>query len=207
MWLTGRLGRTSRPSPTSGTTTARGVPADKIAVMGFSKGGSAVMYAADRTMVATELDRFVVAIAFYPGCVSHPVQPRPASIVFMALAEKDDWVGVTPCQQLASEYKEAGGQITVKVYPDAGHGFDGDTSRLNMTRVFVDNYKDCIIRIEPDGTQVFGDKRFVYGDPAITFELNRTCARKGATTWTNPKQKEIATQDVLSFLDVSLRTR
>lgn len=186
----------------------RGFSAEKMAVMGFSKGGSAAMFTADRTMVPSEVDRFPLVIPFYPGCNSHPVQPRPASAVFMALGDMDDWTGVKPCQQLAAKFQSAGGRITVKIYPDSAHGFDGDPANLTMVRLStVENYLACIVDVEPDGTQMYGGKRFAYGDPAILSELKRTCVRKGASTWTNPRQKQVATQDVLDFLDIELRAK
>ena len=66
-----------------------GYAADRMAVMGFSKGGTVALYEADRNLLPTEADRFPVAISFYPSCSMRPRTPKPASIVFMALGEKE----------------------------------------------------------------------------------------------------------------------
>ena len=58
----------------------RGYAADRMAVMGFSKGGTVALYAADRNLLPTEADRFPVAISFYPSCSMRPRTPnRPVS--------------------------------------------------------------------------------------------------------------------------------
>lgn len=174
---------------------------DRIAVMGFSKGGIVALYAADRTYLPDETDRFAVAILFYPGCSGRSREPKPASVVFMALGEKDDYTGVKPCQDLADDYARAGGSITVKVYPNATHGFDGNPALTQMIRLpLVENYMNCMVWVEPDGQQTYGDKKFPAADPAIYGELRRSCMKYGANIWTNVAQKEQATRDVIEFL-------
>lgn len=180
----------------------QGASADRMAVMGFSKGGVVAMYNADRTMLSSEIDRFPVAIPFYPGCSNRPRVPKPASIVFMALGEKDDYTGVKPCQELAEDYSKAGGNIKVKVYPNSSHAFDGDPAHTGMYRArFVENYMDCVVYVEADGTQSYGGKSYPAGDPAIYDALRGTCMKKGASLWTNTTQKANATADVIEFLN------
>lgn len=187
---------------------AQGANPDRMALMGFSRGGIVALYNADRTMVPSEADRFPVAIPFYPGCSNRPREPKPASIVFMVLGEKDDWTGVKPCQDLAADYAKAGGNIKIKIYPGSSHGFDGDPKHTAMFRLpTVDNYMNCVVYVEPDGTQSFEGRTFPAADPAIYAELRKSCVRKGATIWTNPAQKATATKDVIEFLDTIFAKR
>jgi dienelactone hydrolase len=186
----------------------QGATAERMAIMGFSKGGLVSLYNADRTMLPAEVDRFPVAIPFYPGCSNRPRQPKPASIIFMVLGEKDDYTGVKPCQDLAADYSRAGGDVRIKIYPGASHGFDGNPANTLMYRErFVENYMDCIVFVEPDGTQTYGSSKFAPADPAIYSELRRSCMRKGASIWTNAEQKAKATRDVISFLDTMFGQR
>ena len=124
----------------------------------------------------------------------------------MALGEKDDYTGVKPCQELAANYAAAGGKITVKVYPDASHGFDGNPAYNKAYRLAtIENYSDCVVMIEPDGRQSYGGQVLPAEDPGIFDLLRKGCMKKGATMWVNARQKEIATQDVIQFLDANFR--
>lgn len=53
----------------------------------------------------------------------------------MALGEDDDYTGVKPCRGLADDFARAGGKITVKIYPGATHGRDGNPDATRMIRV------------------------------------------------------------------------
>ena len=182
----------------------RGFKADRLGVMGFSKGGIVALYAADRNFLPQQIERFAVSIPFYPGCVIRPRAPKPVSRIFMALGEKDDWSGVKPCQDLAEDYARAGGTITVKVYPGATHGFDGNPENIRMIQLrTVENYMQCTLYLEDDGQVVHDGKRYGPNDTALIVELRKTCITKGASVWTNLTQKAAATLDVIEFLDRS----
>lgn len=178
----------------------RGTPIERQIVMGFSKGGAAALFAADRTFLPNESGRFAAALAFYPGCNTRARIPKPAGQVFMALGEKDDYSGVEPCQELATAFRAAGGTISVTVYPNASHAFDGDPARTGMQHLrSAENYMDCRLLVEQDGSLSLGERRFAAGDPKVLPAMRATCMRKGASLWTNPWQKERATADAVAF--------
>ncbi len=179
----------------------RGFPADRMAVMGFSRGGSVALYAADRNFLPEQVDRFAVAIAFYPGCTIRPRAPKPVSAVFIALGEKDDYTGIKPCQEVADDFGKAGGKIAVKTYPGAAHGFDGNPANTAMTYSrFADNFMDCRVYLEEDGQYALAGKRHA-NDSTIVEAMRTSCGRKGASFWTNTRQKEAATRDLIDFLN------
>jgi len=181
----------------------RGFPADRTAIMGFSKGGMVALYAADRNYVPEETERFAASLPFYPGCLIRLRVPKPASTMFMVLGDKDDYTGVKPCQQVADDYRQAGGNVTVKIYPGAAHAFDGNpkhTGRIDLR--WVENYMDCEMFLEEDGSFTYRGQRYPRSnDPELVKQLRKTCARKGASVWTNLRQKEAATRDAIAFLD------
>jgi len=180
----------------------KGYAGERLAVMGFSKGGTVALYAADRNFLPKERERFALAIPFYAGCNARPRTPQPASVVFMALGEKDDYTGIQPCQDVAADFVRAGGTITVKVYPDSSHGFDGNPALTAMTRLrFVENYQDCVVYLEEDGRYTYGAKTYAPGDAALLADMRGGCVKKGANIWTNTTQKDAATRDVIEFLD------
>jgi dienelactone hydrolase len=183
-----------------------GPPRERMAIMGFSRGGVVATRAADLTYLPEEKDRFLLAIPFYPGCNTRPREPKPASIVFMALGEKDDYTGVKLCEDVAADFTAAGGKITVKIYPDSAHGFDGNPESRRMVRMpAVENYMDCVVSIEPDGRQSYGGQTLAAEHLAIYELLRKSCVRKGAKFWVNPRQKENATRDEIAFLQANFK--
>lgn len=182
----------------------RGFPADRMAVMGGSKGGTVALYAADRNYLPEQADRFPVSIAIYPGCTSRPRVPRPVGAVFMALAERDDYSGVKPCQDIADAFRKAGGRISVKLYAGVGHAFDGNPDNTGLIRLrFAENFMNCVVFVEEDGRSSYAGKRFAPDDLTIVEEMRKSCVRKGASVWTDMRQKEAATRDVIAFLNDS----
>lgn len=179
----------------------RGIPVERQAVMGFSKGGAVALFAADRTFIPNEAARFAASLAFYPACSTRARVPKPASVVFMALGDQDDYSGVEPCQEVAAAFRAAGGTMNVTVYPNATHAFDGDPARSRIQYLrFVENYMDCRLFVEEDGSMTLGDRRFAATDPGVLNAMRSTCVRKGASMWTNVRQKERATLDAVAFV-------
>ncbi|MDQ2735737.1 MAG: dienelactone hydrolase family protein [Pseudomonadota bacterium] len=186
---------------------ARGIVADRTAIMGGSRGGTIALLAADRTFLPAETERFQAAIAFYPGCNLRVRAPKPASALFMLEGERDNYTGVKPCQDIAKDYEKAGGKVVLKIYPDSAHDFDGDPAHSRMFRDFMaETFIDCVGSIEDDGTIVYEGRRFD-GDRGfadlVAYFRQQPCAGHGATMWTNRKQKAIAGHDVVEFLDAT----
>jgi dienelactone hydrolase len=68
------------------------------------------------------------AVVFYPGCNALSRAPFKVDIpVLMLLGEKDDWTPPARCLQLAEQTraKQPDVDLTVRLYPDSYHGFDG----------------------------------------------------------------------------------
>ncbi|MGJ7511599.1 dienelactone hydrolase family protein [Variovorax sp. GT1P44] len=184
-----------------------GYPADRVAIMGTGRGGTIALLAADRTFLQDEKERFALAMAVSAGCLFHPREPRPASRIFMALAEKDDITGVQPCQRLANEYTAAGGQIVVKVYSDASNGFDGHPAIVRMIHdPVVETFVNCYVSVEPDGRSTYNGKTFAENDSgSLILEMRKTCIRHGGSGWTNVTRKANVTLDLIEFLDANFR--
>ena len=95
---------------------------DRIALLGWSFGGSAVLAATDAQHkdVARQAVTPAVAIAFYPGCAAAAkARYKPNAPLVMLLGEKDDWIPPEACKALG---KAVGADV--KVYPGAHHDFD-----------------------------------------------------------------------------------
>jgi dienelactone hydrolase len=108
----------------------------RVALLGWSHGGSATLAAMNRRhpvvaqFLAAEMpaDTFYrIAIAFYPGCIES-VRTRfgyaPASPVSIFIGESDDWTSPKPCVALRERMAAIKEPLQVRTYPDTHHGFD-----------------------------------------------------------------------------------
>jgi dienelactone hydrolase len=116
------------------------VAPDRIAVLGWSHGGSAVLVAENAKLptVARWKDRpgappyFRAGVAFYPGCVDS-LRARAgytvAAPLTLFVGAVDDWTAPEPCIDLAARLAAAGEPVTITVYPDTYHGFDNPAAQ------------------------------------------------------------------------------
>jgi len=106
----------------------RFVRPDRVAVMGWSHGGSTTLWVASRAAERRVKDlpgRFRIAVAFYPGCMDADRRQWRAAIPVQILAgEADDWTPASTCRALAERTRAAGDPVEFIAYPDAPHGFD-----------------------------------------------------------------------------------
>jgi dienelactone hydrolase len=104
----------------------------RVAVLGWSHGGSAVLAATDAThsqVNAKQRLPFATALAFYPGC-SDPLAKSylPNTDLALFLGQDDDWTPPKPCialaEQLQKDSAQTGKAVELNVYAGAVHDFD-----------------------------------------------------------------------------------
>jgi dienelactone hydrolase len=104
----------------------------KIALLGWSHGGSAVLAATDggHREVAAQAVKASVAIAFYPGCsAAREAGYQPNTRLLMLLGARDDWTPPGPCIELGKAV-----DAEVHVYPDSYHDFDNPVGAVTLRR-------------------------------------------------------------------------
>ena len=104
--------------------------ASRIALLGWSHGGSAVLSATDarHSEVAAQPLKARVAIAFYPGCASSLNSGyQPNTRLLMLLGALDDWTPPAPCVELGQRIA-----AQVQVYPDSYHDFDNPVGSVKL---------------------------------------------------------------------------
>jgi dienelactone hydrolase len=104
------------------------VAPDRIAVMGFSAGGTATLSLAEAHDFALFEDEgehgFQAAIAYYPYCRAGDAMKIPTLIL---IGDTDDWTPAAMCRRLAAR-QVANSPLRLIVYPGAYHGFDAPAS-------------------------------------------------------------------------------
>jgi dienelactone hydrolase len=107
------------------------VDARHIGVLGWSNGATTTLNLLEQRRTRPEPGEPAIAGAavFYPGC--GPLAKRQAVLeaapLLMLLGALDDWTPAQPCVDFARslQARSGGGDITVQVYDNSYHGFDG----------------------------------------------------------------------------------
>lgn len=96
----------------------------RIAVLGWSNGGSSVLWAVGGAY-KPEAGEWRTAIAFYPGCRVPAKSSKwvPRFKPYVLIGSADNWTPPGPCRQLAE--RDA---VRLIEYPGAVHGFDAPNS-------------------------------------------------------------------------------
>jgi dienelactone hydrolase len=105
------------------------IDASRIALMGFSRGGQAALYAGVERferMHGPVSGHYVAHVAFYPACHirfldDEKVVPRPIHVLH---GTADDFNPIEPCRDYVARIRAAGGRIQLHEFPDAHHVFD-----------------------------------------------------------------------------------
>ena len=105
---------------------------NRIALLGWSHGGSAVLAATDasRSDVRGQAVKPAIAVAFYPGCAAAAKAGyQPSAPLVLMLGEKDDWTPPAPCIALGTAVG-----AEVNVYADSHHDFDNPTGTVRLRK-------------------------------------------------------------------------
>ena len=99
-----------------------GTPPGGVVLLGFSHGGSTVLWTA-RQAPDLPAGLFRGFIAFYPGCAAPQGRAnyRPSTRLLLLIGAEDNWTPAAPCRDFAARFP---GQVDITIYPGAYHGFD-----------------------------------------------------------------------------------
>ena len=101
--------------------TLRYVDPTRIAVVGMSLGGTAVLYTIEQSMTGgLQTKPFRAAVALYPSCRELQQVNTPTLIL---IGDKDNWTPASWCVRYLDQLKPPH-DVTVKVFPGAHHIFD-----------------------------------------------------------------------------------
>jgi dienelactone hydrolase len=154
----------------------------RIAVMGFSRGGQAALYASVKRFQrmhgpASGRD-FAAYIPFYASCGTKfvdddEVSPNP---IRMFHGAADNYVPVAPCRDYVERLKAKGAKVTLTEYPGAHHVFDGRAFKTPVVAAKSQSTRNCQLAEAQTGEvmNVKTRQAFSYADPCV--ELGPTIA-------------------------------
>ncbi len=98
----------------------------RIAVVGYSQGGSAALNVASvQSASLFELPpgvKYKAAVAYYPGCSSGADEFAIPALIF--IGELDDWSLAAECRRMMKRQDGKGAPVKLVVFPEAYHSFD-----------------------------------------------------------------------------------
>lgn len=154
----------------------------RIAVMGFSRGGQAALYASVKRFQrmhgpASGRD-FAAYMPFYASCGTKfvdddEVSPNP---IRMFHGAADNYVPVAPCRDYVERLKAKGAKVTLTEYAGAHHVFDGRAFKTPVVAAKSQSTRNCQLAETQNGVVVNVKTRhaFSYADPCV--ELGPTLA-------------------------------
>ena len=175
------------------------VDTNRIALMGFSRGGQATLYASVRRfqkMWNRSGVEFAAYIPFYPDCATTyqddgDVGDRPIRIFH---GTPDNYNPVATCKAFVQRLKQAGRDVELTEYPNAAHGFDNPIGASPAVQA-KDNQsvRECKIRESENGVliNVATNAPFSYQD---------ACVALNPLVGADPEATDAARKAIVSFL-------
>lgn len=151
------------------------IDSNRVAVMGFSRGGQSALYSAMNRLYGTlgpaNNLRFAAHIAFYPDCTTtylrdSDVSDKPIRILH---GTPDNYNPVAPCRAYVERLTDAHKDIKLIEYPDAYHVFDAPAFRTSLILKGATTTRRCQLT-EGDDHQIINretQKPFTYGDACV----------------------------------------
>jgi len=177
----------------------------RIAVMGFSRGGQAALYSSvkrfQRMHLAPGLG-FAAYIVFYPDCHTtytdgDDVVDKPIRILHGAA---DDYNPPAPCRAYVTRLQKAGRDVQMSEYPDAHHVFDSPATRVPTKSPASQTVRRCRLE-EAEGGRIINSATkqvFTYEDP---------CVERGPMIGYNEAAAREAQKAVREFVTATLKPK
>jgi dienelactone hydrolase len=154
----------------------------RIALMGFSRGGQAALYASAKRFQrmhgpASKQD-FAAYVPFYAWCGTRYSEDEDLSRnpIRMFHGAADNYVPVAPCRDYVQRLKAKGVDVALTEYPGAHHVFDGRLFRTPTVAAKSQSTRNCQLAERQNGVvvNVKSGQPFSYADPCV--ELGPTIA-------------------------------
>jgi dienelactone hydrolase len=175
------------------------IDSDRIALLGFSRGGQSVLYASMRRFQKMHGPigiEYAAYIPFYASCNTRfrddeNVTSKPLRI-HHGLA--DNYVPIEPCQDYTERLHKAGRRnVVLFEYPDAHHSFDNPGNPKLVRADKSQSTANCVMHEDASG-------RIINSKTGKPFSYKDTCVRLGPTVGYNAAAHAAALKSVKEFL-------
>jgi len=177
----------------------------RIAVMGFSRGGQAALYSSLKRFQRMHLDGtagFAAYIVFYADCHTtfvdgDDVAARPIRIYSGAA---DDYNPPAACRPYVERLQKAGKDVRLTEYADAHHVFDSPAIKVPTKSPQSQTTRRCRLE-EGEGGRIINSETqflFTYEDP---------CVERGPTLGYNEKAAREVREAVKEFVTAVLKPK
>jgi dienelactone hydrolase len=174
------------------------VDASRVALMGFSRGGQAALYASlkrfHRLWNKSGIE-FAAYVPFYPNCMT--TFRSDADVADQAIrifgGTPDDYNPIDACKPYVARLRAAGKDVVLTEYPNAPHSFDNPLgARPAKVQPTFESVRNCRVEEEDDGVLMNVDTKqpFTYKD---------ACVVHGPHTGYDPEATQAATKSVNGF--------
>jgi dienelactone hydrolase len=177
----------------------------RIGLMGFSRGGFAVLYASlkrFKRVYAPSNVEFAAYVAFYPVCNFTFIDDGEVSDQPIRLfhGSTDDFVPVGPCREYVNRLQKAGKDIQLTEYPDTYHNFDNPVYKVSSRLPQAQTVRSCRMEENPVG-------RIINTETKQPFSMADTCVERGVTVAYNSQAHSEALKAVKEFFTAMFKLR
>jgi dienelactone hydrolase len=153
------------------------VDANRIALIGFSRGGQGVLFASlDRFQKQWNTSGAAIAayVPFYPDCGTsyRDDTVTTGGPIRIHHGEPDDYNPLRSCLSYVERLKAAGRDVTITAYPDAEHGFDSPLAPPKVVSKDNQSVRDCAIKESEGGVLINAATNlpFTYQDACVKLD-------------------------------------
>ena len=182
----------------------------RIAIMGFSRGGTAALRASVERIIASQklpdgLRYAAVVPTYAGGCagvfrlVAKPGVFSKAPMLFIH-GDADDYTPIGPCQDYADKIGKAGTPVEFVVLEGAQHKFDSDDPKRYYLRGATRTKADCPLEIDIDTLYAYDRTTGARLQGEAYTGLLKHCGALGATTEGSSRARDKAAQAAVDFL-------
>jgi len=160
----------------------------RIALMGFSRGGQAALYASLKRfhrLYGPVGQEFAANIVFYPDCATtyrndEDVAEMPIRIFH---GSADDYDPVAPCRAYVARLQAKGKNVQLTEYAGAGHNFDNRAFKTPLKLEKAQTTRRCELVEAENGVivNVKTKQPFTYADPCVEYGPTLAYNEKAAT--------------------------
>jgi dienelactone hydrolase len=182
----------------------------RIAVMGFSRGGTATLRASvEKIIAAQKLPdglHFAASIPTYAGgcagvfrLVVKPGVFSKAPMLFIH-GDADDYTPIGPCQDYADRIGKAGTPVEFVVLEGAHHKFDADDVKRYNLRTVTRTKAECPVEIDIDTLYAYDRTTGARLQGEAYTTALKNCGAVGATVEGSTRARDKAAQAAVGFL-------